>query len=107
VAQTGVGAAARQALLTRPRGLCGSEIFIVTVVTTLTGGRPRPDIFAPPAIALIFLWIALSVPWLIGVANEKSRQMWVLNPFGVLDWVLIAAIAVFFALALTARASCL
>jgi hypothetical protein len=54
---------------------CGSEIFIVIVVTTLTGRRHCPDIYALPAIALIYLWIALCVLGLIRVANEKSRQV--------------------------------
>jgi hypothetical protein len=85
-----------------------SGIFIIAVVTRLTGGRPCPDVFALPAVALIFLWIALSVLWLIRVlATEKSSPMWFLKPFSMLDWVLIGAIAVCLALALNERESCL
>jgi hypothetical protein len=85
-----------------------SGIFIIAVVTTLTGGRPCPNAFTLPAVALIFLWIALSVLWLIRVlASEISSPVWFLKPFSALDWVLIGAIAVCLALALNAGASCL
>jgi hypothetical protein len=81
-----------------------SGIFIIAVVTRLTGGRSCPDVFALPAVALIFLWIALSVLWLIRVlATEKSSPMWFLKPFSMLDWVLIGAIAVDAQFSSTAR----
>jgi hypothetical protein len=72
---------------------CGSEIFIVTVVTTLTGRRPFGSLF--PSCGS-FAW-----PMRNRVRGGFSI------PSACSIWVLVAAIAVLFALAPTARASCL
>ena len=82
-----------------------SAACVLAMLLALTGGNQCPDAFALPAVALFMLWVGLSVVWLIRSARENQLPAWA-KAFGIVDWVLIAAIAACLVQTTAASASC-